>query len=433
MRKFWSLIFAITFLTGLCNAQSNEVSWIDYEGKLGEMDILLSYAELKNGSLTGNYCYKKHDNRISLNGKISGLKIELTEYLDGVPNGYFTGQMFTNEQTRIEGTWTNSSKSKTLNFSINLTSMCSGTSDFRYSNALKGTNESVENFMKHVKSSILNGERNWIGNDIHYPIRTSINNKEVVIKNSIELTDNFDLIFHQEFLNKIKSSYTSNLFVKPYYGVMLGNGSIWINDKPTSKENIFDYEITAINNSYERKKEIVVSNNQNIIAGKIYYGMNTIEAKTILDREFVPIKIGDHTLNSAILISIDSRIVGLSYKSALASMIIKNSESKGSPFGDLCPRCKLIFEDCQNIEEWLLNKGYEIMYKHGNSEILDPFKNTILLILRDENKIVGFKTIFSDDWEVIITNKEILNNPAAFKSFFNISLSQAKSDMQDVF
>lgn len=111
-----------------------------------------------------------------------------------------------------------------------------------------GTDGDVENFMKRVQSSILSEDKEWIAEHTRFPIKTKLNSKKKIsIKNKQELISNFNKIFNQEFKNKIKVSSTTDLF-HTYQGVMLGDGEIWIDNKPDSTEKEYPYFIIAINN-----------------------------------------------------------------------------------------------------------------------------------------------------------------------------------------
>ena len=249
MKKYIVLPFLLFTLTTFCQSfHLDKNSWHDFEGKLGETKVRLSIYLLDGGQLKGNYCYKKYENKIQLIGNIIGDKIELTEFLNGKPNGYLSGKLFTDNLDRFEGIWTDSSKSKTISFKTTLASICAANFfEHRYSDFYV-TDDDVEKFMKHVKSSILEGDKEWIANHIRYPINTTLyKNKSVSIKNKKQLINNFDDIFHHEFKEKIKSFCVCNMF-NNYQGVMLGDGQIWIYPKPNSTDKKFDCNITAINN-----------------------------------------------------------------------------------------------------------------------------------------------------------------------------------------
>lgn len=246
MKKLILLIILFFALPKLCYSFDFEANkWTDFEGTLGKINIQLSLYRFENGKLKGNYCYRKYESKIELTGQIIGDKIILTELMNGKPSGNFEGKFFTDNFDRFDGTW--SDDSKTSEFKLKLSSICGSDYKHRYSD-FYGTDKDVEAFMKNVKNSILNNDKNWIGNHIKYPIKTTTKNlKIVIIKNKKQLIENFEQIFHQDFKDKVKSTCICNMFNNSQ-GVMLGNGEIWIYNAPNSNENKFDFNITSINN-----------------------------------------------------------------------------------------------------------------------------------------------------------------------------------------
>lgn len=244
------IIFTLSFIlwVTLCHAFDPHINqWNDFEGKLGKADIQMSLYFFEDGQIKGNYCYKRYGTKIQLEGQIKDSLIELTEFIKGRTNGFIKGKLFTDSLDKFEANWTDSSKTKMHDLKLTLSSICSGTYDHRYGD-LFGTDEELETFVKHIKSSIQNNDKEWIANHSQYPITTSLNNKKsIVIKNKKQLIDNFDQIFYQEFKDIIKQSCTCNLFHN-YEGAMLGSGQIWINNKSGSTNNNYEYCIIAINN-----------------------------------------------------------------------------------------------------------------------------------------------------------------------------------------
>ena len=245
-----NIVLTISFIiwTTLCQAFELDTNqWSDFEGTIGKAKIQLSLYRFENGQIKGNYYYKKYENKIQLIGQITGNQIEITEYLNYKPNGHFSGKVFTNDADRFEGIWTDGSNTKSSEFKLTLQSICGNTYEHRYSD-LYGTNDDVENFIKHTKTSILKNDKEWIANHIKYPLKTTLNKtKPITIKDKKQLLDNFDFIFHQNFKDEIKLFSSYNLFCN-YQGVMFGSGQIWITNKPNSTSNKYDYIIKAINN-----------------------------------------------------------------------------------------------------------------------------------------------------------------------------------------
>lgn len=248
MKKF--ILFALLLLSCISPSHAFDFDankWTVFEGKLGTTNIQLSLYRFEDGQLKGNYCYQKHDSKINLVGRISGDKIKLTALLNGKPNGYFEGKIFTDNRDRFEGVWKNISRKKIVKFKLTLSSICGDDYYHRYT-FFYGKDEEIENFMRKVKNSILKGDKQWLAKNISYPIKVHINiNKLVTIKSKKQLIANFDRIFHKEFKKEIELSYPCNMF-NNYQGAMIGDGDIWINNTPNSNNSKYGFRITAINN-----------------------------------------------------------------------------------------------------------------------------------------------------------------------------------------
>ncbi|NQX55772.1 hypothetical protein HQN86_19275 [Pedobacter panaciterrae] len=244
MKKI-SLLFILVMLS-ISFAQALEIGpnhWVDFTGKLGNSDVQLSIYRFSNGTLKGNYCYKKFEKKIPLTGKINGDVIELTEMVNGRANGIFTGKVFTDDKDRFEGVWTNSDKTKSYDLKLTLCSIVSGSENHRYGSF--ATDSEVENFMKKAKDAILENDRQWLISRIKYPINVTLNHKRIAIKSQKQMSVNFSQIFHAEFKRKIKDACTCNMFTN-YRGTMLGAGEIWIEGfKVKSKDQLL---IKALNN-----------------------------------------------------------------------------------------------------------------------------------------------------------------------------------------
>ncbi len=221
--------------------------WYDFEGTLGKTKIQLSLYMTGPGQLKGNYCYTKYEHKIQLSGSINQNTIALEELINGKTNAYLNGIVASDDTDHFDGTWTDSAGLKSLPVVLSLRAICGGTLENRYSDFFFTNENAVEDFMKTAKAAILRGDKNWIANNVRYPLKTTLDgNTPVTIKNAAQMIENFDRIFHPEFKNSIKPLCSCNLFTN-YQGAMLGNGQIWINiiGSPVGK---FAHRITAINN-----------------------------------------------------------------------------------------------------------------------------------------------------------------------------------------
>jgi len=215
----------------------------DYEGTLGEAAIQLSICVPENAEFCdGSYCYKKYENKIKLSGVFNGDQIELTEFINDKPNGFFKGKAFTDDTDRFEGIWTDASGKKQLEFKLTLMSSVSNNPpDYRRYSDFSANDDDVENFMKKVKSSIANSDKEWLANHIRYPLNTTLNGTEkITVKDKQQLIGNFEQIFYPAYKEEIKKHCVCNMFTNSQ-GIMLGRGEIWMG---------MNNEIIAINNDF---------------------------------------------------------------------------------------------------------------------------------------------------------------------------------------
>lgn len=221
--------------------------WNDFEGTLGNKEIQLSVYTDVEGNAIGSYCFKDNDTKIKLSGAISGNTLMLEEQLGVEPFGRFEGKFVSNSAEGLAGTWAENTGANAVAFKLALKSICGGDPYKRYAD-LYGEDESYEGFMKEAKTAILNGDKEWIGDNLVYPLSTTLGGKKpITIKDKKQLIANFDQIFHQAYKDKLKSLCVCNMFVN-YRGIMLGDGEIWINNSSSSTNEEYEIVIIAINN-----------------------------------------------------------------------------------------------------------------------------------------------------------------------------------------
>jgi hypothetical protein len=239
------VVFVILlFSAACCNAQLLETgSWSTFEGKIGTKQSQLSLYQFKDGTIKGNYVIKNSSDRVLVNGKLKANAVLLSEKKN--TNLVFKGNIFTDKDDKYEGTYTDSLNNRSESFSFKLSTITWGDYQHRYTD-LFGNDEEIESFMKQVKTAILIGDKQWVAAHIQYPIKEVLNSGYTSIKNQIQLKKYYNQIFTQKFKDKIRDTYTTNLFSKNSE-VMLGNGEIWIGNTGNSTEKKYGFIITAIN------------------------------------------------------------------------------------------------------------------------------------------------------------------------------------------
>lgn len=185
-----------------------------------------------NGQVTGNYCYAKYDKRIGLIGKANGREITLYEMHEGQQTGTFKGTLLTDSTDHFKGTWSDGKTS--MPFDVHLSGITSGTPTKRY-NDTKQSDAQVEAYMKKVKTAILNNNKEWLSTQVNYPYKASTPEGKIVsLKNKQEFISKYSLVVSEGLKKRIANICTCNLFMN-YRGVMLGNGEVWINERPGGK------------------------------------------------------------------------------------------------------------------------------------------------------------------------------------------------------
>lgn len=237
----------VLWLPGLLFAQVSPAqwqlnAWNNLEGKLGNSDIQMSLYLFKNGDLKGNYILKYVSTKIVVTGTKKGNAVSLTEQISGQPPRSFVGKILSDT---LVGTWTDIAPRPALHFALRLISSTAGSFEHRYKD-LFGTTEDVEQFVQTARSAILSNNKDWVTDHTSYPLKHLVGKGFNGIGNKEQLIQHFSQIFNKEFKDKIRRAYTTNLFVKNG-SVMLGNGELWISNKPGSTKDQFDFTIIAIN------------------------------------------------------------------------------------------------------------------------------------------------------------------------------------------
>ena len=216
--------FVLFILSIYGYSQTLSQGWSTFSGKIDNFPITISIFSDENDQLSGNYCYNKQEQRISIKGTKKGSQVYLEEFIENKKNASFEGSI--DEKTNsISGKWIDATNNKELIFNLNLSSRSGETLENRYFSGIP--NESVELFMKKTKESIIKKQKDWLSQNIKYPISVAAFNKRIKIKNQKEFLEKYSGIFSEKFINEIKKSCSCDLFSN-YEGAMFADGLIWV-------------------------------------------------------------------------------------------------------------------------------------------------------------------------------------------------------------
>lgn len=220
--------------------------WYNFAGKLKGKIMYLALFQTNDGVVKGNYSDCDGNSKVILSGKLIGNQVKLNGYLKGKIIEVFDLKNISDSTDRLQGTFVSNGKER-FNVSFRLESIGSGNLEHKYAD-FYGVDDDVEQFMADIKSAVKEGNKTWLAKHVLYPIVVNIgSNKKQTIKNQAQFIQQYNKIINPVYKKKIMASCPCNLFANNN-GVMLGDGEIWINQKPESTEQSYDFVIIAINN-----------------------------------------------------------------------------------------------------------------------------------------------------------------------------------------
>ena len=247
MKTIKFIILLTIFATPHLFASDLDINhWSDYSGNLEGKPINMSLYRFSNNQVRGHYYLKGTCTKTYLAGSLKNKQLKLYVIKNNQVTSIFKGYFITNDRDRLEGTCVSNDKT-TKEFKLVLTSTIASNYKSRYSLQNVTTTE-AETFAKKVKKAIIERNKKWLSDNIHYPITLNFNGKQKrTIKNKKEFLRNYDIIFHSTFIKKVKEFECVDMFCN-YQGLMLGAGEIWMNCITVTSTNNCKMTITAINN-----------------------------------------------------------------------------------------------------------------------------------------------------------------------------------------
>jgi hypothetical protein len=247
MKRFFVVLFLFLHSGVLLFSLDLELNhWYDFQGKLGDKNIQLSFFTLPSGKLVGSYCSFSNESKIVLKGKVIGNDIFLTASINGEISSELKGKVFTDDQDRLELTWKNLLKNEEFMFKSVLMAVTAGTFKKRYTH-IAGTDAALEAFVIALKGAVAKNDKSWMGDRIFYPLQVRVSDKStLVIKNKSQWLSLYPKIFTPSFKERISLTFSHNLF-NNYQGVMVGDGQLWINNAKDGTEERPNFQIISIN------------------------------------------------------------------------------------------------------------------------------------------------------------------------------------------
>jgi hypothetical protein len=90
-------------------------------------------------------------------------------------------------------------------------------------------------FFRDFKRAVLAGDSAWVVGHACFPLKAVIDGKTRVIANAEEMTAAYGQIITLESMNAIRRQ-TPETLVRTRYGVMVGDGQVWLGEDPSTAE-----------------------------------------------------------------------------------------------------------------------------------------------------------------------------------------------------
>jgi len=221
--------------------------WHDFEGMIGKKLAHFSIFVEDGGKLTGTMCYAGNQSSYLLRGTLQNNRLKFTISRQKQIIAEVSGMLTSSDADRIEGDWKEVSTGAKQKIKITYLASCGGDLNHRYT-AIDFPDSVAEHFMQTAVTKILAKDKQWVSENIFYPLNTTYLGKQgVTIRDAAELLANYDQIFYPAYLSSFTSVCFCGLFHN-YRGVMLGSGELWIGQVPSAPGNKPRLVINAVNN-----------------------------------------------------------------------------------------------------------------------------------------------------------------------------------------
>ena len=216
----------------------------DYLGdRDGKTVIGMTLHQRDGQKVNGSYYYKRYLKDIALTGEFTGERdLVLREndtkgqlagtftlhFAESDPRHTRTGDALTVDV--LAGKWTSADQSKSYSVYLALSTVVGGTAGQRYRVAGASDDALVERNVQAFCTAVKEGDRKTAAGLVSYPAMFSLDGRRSRARNEQEFLADYDQIFTEKFVEKIRNSIPHNMFANSQ-GIMIGDGAVWFNEK----------------------------------------------------------------------------------------------------------------------------------------------------------------------------------------------------------
>jgi hypothetical protein len=238
------LIGVLCLALGAAHAQkAGSATQVSYEGTLGTARIGLTVV-VKSGAVSGgHYFYAKYLTDIPLTGSIQPGALALKGQDGGafalkfVGNGSEAGKPLDFENSvGLEGTWSKDGKSLPVKLTAGGQSPAPASGRW-YEMVTDQSDAAFEAKVQGFYKAALTGDHAAAARNVSFPLRVNHNGKSRMIRNTTELTAQWETIFTPAYLVALKKDMPHDLSIVQGQA-MLGDGQAFFSDKGATALNI---------------------------------------------------------------------------------------------------------------------------------------------------------------------------------------------------
>lgn len=236
-----ALVLSLIPLTGWAICQRNEPEFLwNYAGDMNNKIRIKMTLIFSGNEITGQYVYASQLKDIPIKGRVVDDKTFILDELDedGKPSARFTGEFPKRDPRGIYGesplscdvmvgSWQKTNAQQALPFYLQLADSTVGSLDHRYRAAGVDNDDLIHRQATRFWEAVRREDKKTAAVQIKYPIKISLNGKDLLIANAKAFIQHYDDIITPATRKAILDDIPRYMFVRSE-GIMLANGIVWL-------------------------------------------------------------------------------------------------------------------------------------------------------------------------------------------------------------
>ena len=246
-------LLLLFLLPALAFSAELKTSWsTEFTGSFdGQEQIRLLLYRSESGKILGSYFNPQKLVRHDFKGTLNGNTVEFRVFKDSKETVHFKGNLLKDEKLILKGTYSKDGKSSDCTFTYYI-HFPSVPGENIYSPIHADSRKAVEDFCTTLKKNILSKNKEAVADAMYFPLEAFLNNEPKSIESREEFLKNYDLIFSDEFVQRVKNNSFPMNMINSYKGVWFGFNKELVVQMMCKGDSPFRLKIAEVNN-YQKK------------------------------------------------------------------------------------------------------------------------------------------------------------------------------------